>query len=82
MTQRPRYPPVICGPVQNLDESHFEDLTINNKHYKHDKFGNITGYKSCLLVYDSGGYLEEVGIWDTENTKIVEYKFGYQYFDD
>jgi len=50
-----RYPPTICGPLLPLrrgeyNESEMEDITINKKIYKFDTYGNISGYKGCLLV--------------------------------
>ena len=55
-----------------------EDITINNKNYKIDTYGNISGWKGCLFSYDSAGYLEEIGIW--KNTIITNYTFGYSYW--
>jgi hypothetical protein len=77
------YPPRICGPLFNLyrgeyDELEMKDITINNKNYKIDTYGNISGWKGCLFGYDSGGYLEEIGIW--ENNIIKNYTFGYSYW--
>jgi hypothetical protein len=78
-----KYPPAIDGPTLSLirgeyDEDGLTDILINGKIYRHDKYGLTTGYKNCLLLYDSAGYLEEVGILLKE--KIVEYKFCYSYF--
>jgi|TARA_B110000971_G_C19792292_1_gene400342 hypothetical protein len=77
------YPPRICGPTFRLfrgeyNESAMEDITINNKNYKIDTYGNISGWKGCLFSYDSAGYLEEIGIW--KNTIITNYTFGYSYW--
>tara|TARA_B110000967_G_scaffold166103_1_gene174018 strand:+ start:865 stop:1179 length:315 start_codon:yes stop_codon:yes gene_type:complete len=77
------YPPTICGPLLcqyrgEYDESLLDDITIDNKRYKIDIYGNVSGYESCLFSYDSCGNLEEVGIW--ENGGITEYTFGYTYF--
>ena len=85
MEQRKKYPPMICGPLLSkihgdYDESKLADITINNTNYKLDKYGNISGYKNCLFTYDSGHFLEEIGIWDDNNHIIIEYEFGYTYF--
>ena len=72
------YPPRIYGPLIRYSRlNEIEDITINNKNYKIDTYGNIYGYKGCLFSYDSGGYLEEIGIW--ENNIIINYTFGYSY---
>jgi hypothetical protein len=76
----PTYPPKICGPLFPLirgeyNESKLADIIINKKKYKLDEYGNVTGFKKCLLDYDSGLYLEEVGVF--ENNSITEYTFGY-----
>jgi len=77
------YPSRICGPLFRLcrgeyNESVMEDITINNKKYKIDTHGNICGWKGCIFSYDSGGYLEEIGIW--KNNIITNYTFGYSYW--
>jgi hypothetical protein len=79
-----KYPPMICGPLfpkihGDYDESKLVDITIKNKDYKLDKYGNTSGYKNCLFTYDSGHNLEEIGIWDDINHMIIEYEFGYTY---
>ena len=75
------YPSRICGPLFPIYRGEYkemEDITINNKNYKLDTYGNISGWKGCLFSYDSGGYLEEIGIW--KNNKITQYTFGYSYW--
>lgn len=79
------FPEQICGPLlplyrNNYDESKLKDITINNKKYKIDEYGNVTGFKNCVFTYDSGGYLEEIGVF--ENNSITEYTFGYTYLND
>lgn len=76
----PTYPKQICGPLLPLvrgdyDESRLGDIIINDKNYKIDKHGNVCGYKNCVFAYDSGGFLEEIGVF--ENNSITEYTFGY-----
>lgn len=76
------YPQQICGPLLplfhgNYDESKLKDITINNKDYKIDKYGNVTGFKNCVFLYNSVGYLEEIGVF--ENNSIIEYTFGYTF---
>jgi len=69
-------PPKICGPLLplyrgNYNESKLGDIIINKKKYKIDTYGNVTGFKNCVFLYDSAGYLEEIGIF--ENNSITEY---------
>ena len=85
MSRKKGYPLSICGPILrpkhgDYDENKLENITINKKSYKLDKYGNVSGYKNCIFTFDSGGFLEEIGIWDTENNRIIEYEFGYSYF--
>ena len=75
------YPPVIIGPLPKYDESLLDDIIIDDDHYKHDTYGNITGYKNCILGYDSALYLEEIGIWNNINKVITRYRFGYSYYN-
>ena len=86
MSYKKGYPLAIYGPLLRpehgeYNESELENITINKKSYKLDKYGNVSGYKNCIFGYDSGGYLEEIGIWDPENKMIIEYEFGYNYFE-
>ncbi len=79
------YPQKLCGPLLPLfrgdyNESKLEDIIINKKNYKIDTYGNVSGFKKCVFAYDSGGYLEEIGVF--ENNSITEYTFGYTYLDN
>lgn len=73
---------ILTGPLQMYYDNHFEDLTINGKNYKYDRYGNITGYKHCLLDYDSNLDLKEIGFWDPINNRIINYHFYYSYVKD
>ena len=85
MSRKKGYPLSICGPLLRpkhgeYNENELENITINKKSYKIDKYGNVCGYKNCIFTFDSCGELEEIGIWDAENYRIIEYEFGYSYF--
>tara|TARA_B100000795_G_C22584003_1_gene354911 strand:- start:146 stop:424 length:279 start_codon:yes stop_codon:yes gene_type:complete len=79
----PFEPEVVFGPLlfYTHPSSHFENIEINGKAYKYDKYGNCTGWVSCLLSYDSNLDWEEIGIWDPINRQIQDYHFGYSYFN-
>ena len=70
---------IVIGPLQSYYDGCFENITINNKTYKCDIYGNITGYRHCILGYDSNLDLEEIGFWDQVNNRIIDYHFGYSY---
>jgi hypothetical protein len=71
---------ILIGPLRLYYNDCFENLIINDKTYKYDRHGNITGYKHCLLSYDSNLDLEEIGFWDKDNHCVIEWHFGYSYF--
>ena len=70
---------ILIGPLLQPNDCDFENLTINGKKYRYDRYGNITGYKHCLLSYDSNLDLEEIGFWDSFNNCIVKWHFYYSY---
>ena len=83
MNIKEKYPPLLIGPIQYYDESLLEDLLedliIDGKPYKHDKYANVTGYINCVLAHDSNCDLEKIGILDTVNNIIIDYQFEYSY---
>lgn len=72
-------PQILFGPLMQYYDNCFEKIIINGKEYDYDRYGNVTGYKHCLLSIDSNCDLEEIGFWDSDNKRIIDYHFGYSY---